>query len=153
MPAAKKTAKRKLAPVPMLNAMETFFCHAYIERGKVREAGEAVGLSEVEADAYMQRATVRRYLENYRSKFQDIMAQAEANRLLRKKITRDTIAEQYLYLATMPPERTKGSVEAQVKALDSLVTLLGLKVDPAKLPEALRNMTDEQLAAYAGTAQ
>lgn len=147
--ATKKGARdrAKVTP-PVLTNTETFFCHSFIEFGTVKAAADRMGISELEGESMLRRPNVRKYLETYQAVFTAKMADAEVSKLMRKGITRETIAEQYMLLSMMPPERTKGSIDGQVEALSNLVDLMGLKFDTKDLPAMLRGMSADQLREY-----
>lgn len=152
MPAAKKkTRKRtpKPAAVPHLSQTETMFAHLLIKGQTPEEAAEWMGLSGIQAAAYAGRASVKKYMEHYRALFAQRMVDAEISVLLAKKITRESLAELLFSLAIMPPERTKGSIDGQIKAVVEATQLLGLKFDPTMLPAHLQGLSDEELRKYA----
>ncbi len=158
--AAKKAAKTrrpraaKAPSIPVLSNTETWFCHRYIELGSVKDAAESLGLSEAEGQGLFSRPQVRKYLDSYQTLFIEKMAEARVATLMRKGINRDSIADRYMLLASMPPERTKGSIDGQVDALRAVTELLGIKFDPAKLPGILAAMTEDELKGYeAGSKQ
>lgn len=147
-PKKKRETKKKPPVVPPVTQTEAAFCHLIIQGKTPEEAAEWLGCTAADAQTWQQRPSVRQYIESYRKVFVEKMAEAEVARLVRKQITRESIAEQFMSLALLPPERTRGSVDGQVRALEAVSTLLGLKFDPKLLPAQLQGLTDEQLEAY-----
>ncbi len=152
---AKRSPAKKAPKVPPITMLETAFAHIIIRdpRKSPAEAAVELGLEAAAGARYLARKPVQEYMSHYRALFAEKMAEREVDTLVKRNITRESIAERYLALADMPPERTKGSIEGQVKALIAAEELLGLKFDPKTLPAALAQMSDEQLRAYAGTPQ
>jgi hypothetical protein len=158
MPGTKPTRKKRkgtTATVPALNPIETAFAHLVIRGKSAPDAAEELGLAREDGPRYYARKAVQQYLAEYRSVFLQQMAAYEARELVKRKITRETVAARYMELADMPPEMTKGSIDGQVEALKAVSELLGMKFDPAKIPGLLSGMTDEQLreAATQGPTQ
>jgi hypothetical protein len=159
MPRAKSSAAtKKSAKTPkkavLLSQVEIAICHELLGGDKTSaQIAGALGLSLQDVTAIRARKHVQTYMAEYQAIFMNKMADAEARKLLKMNITRDTIAERLYLLSLTPPAETKGSIDGQVTALKELSDLLGLKFDANKLPEALRGMSDEQLRNYAGMPQ
>lgn len=149
-PAKPRAARKPKAKVkaPALTLLEANFCHEIIYGKTPAEAAVALGLEASTGAAYMHRAAVNEYLREFRSYFAQLMAEGEAKKMFKRNITRETIAERYMDLASVPPQMTRDSIEGQVKALEALVALLGLKFDMSKLPGLIGAMSDEELKNY-----
>lgn len=144
----KRKAAEKASKVPAISQIEAAFCHLLIQGKTITAAAEELGLAPADGARYNQRKGVQQYMSHYRAIFAEKVAEYEAAALFKRKITRESIAEHFMALATMPPERTKGSIDGQVEALKAVGDLLGLKFDPKALPGLIGTMTDEQLRAY-----
>lgn len=143
MPRKPTKRKQPAAKAPPLTPLESAFSHLLIAGKNHLEAAAELGLSPEDAVRYNAKGKIHTYVGQYRAIFMERMAAREVDILIKRKITRETIAEKLIALADTPPERTRGSIEGQVKALDSAVALLGFKFDPTKLPWG--SMSDEEL--------
>jgi hypothetical protein len=83
---------------------------------------------------------VKLYAIEYRAVFMNVLARRRAASLLKVGVTRSSVQERLMDIAMMDPDRTKGSVDGQVKALTQLANILGMTKD-----DPLKDKTDEEL--------
>jgi hypothetical protein len=91
---------------------------------------------------------VKLYAIRFREDFIKEMVRREVTNSRKKGITPSTVQERLMEIAMMPPADTKGSVDAQVKALQELAGHLGLKKD-----DPLAGKTTEELQAIVDGAK
>lgn len=113
-----------------------------IERDKESAAIE-LKMSLNEVQEIMDSAPVRLYLQKLQAEEIVQMAKVKIRVMRKVKICKGTIEQRLMELANMDPEKTKGSIDGQVKALNTLAARFGYgkDVDPTE------NMTPEELQA------
>lgn len=111
----------------------------------VEAAAKALGWSAKKVRGCISRPAVKLYALEYRDKFLTIMAQKRANTLTRVGCTREAIIGRYMELGLMEPDRTKGTIDGQVKALQAASALAGFTKD-----DPLEGKTDQELEDMVG---
>ena len=114
-----------------------------IERDKESAALE-LKMSMTEVQEIMDSAPVRLYLQKIQAEEIVQMARVKVRSMRALKIGRPEIERRLMELANMDPEKTKGTIDGQVKALNTLATRFGYgnEKDPTQdmTPEELREM-------------
>lgn len=83
--------------------------------------------------ACLRQPHVKLYAIEYRETFMKRLAKKRADSLSRVGVSRASVQERLMQIAMMEPAETRGSVDAQVKALTQLSNILGMtKDDPLK---------------------
>ena len=113
-----------------------------------QEACRRLGMDVKLAKLLPRRPRVRRYMTAYIEEFMKRKAMEEVDNLKTIGISRDMIAQRYLSLAMMPPERTRFTINGQVAALDGLSAILGFKIAARDMDEFFRGKSDEQVQNY-----
>ena len=111
-----------------------------IERDKESAALE-LNMSLTEVQEIMDSAPVRLYLQKIQAEEIVQMARIKVRSMRQLKIGRPEIERRLMELANMDPEKTKGTIDGQVKALNTLATRFGYgnEKDPTE------DMTPEEL--------
>jgi hypothetical protein len=94
-----------------------------------RRAAEAAGLHSDSAAYTKSKPRVRAYMLEHRAAVQQQLVEQDTEELRRFKLSRDQILARLWEIANLDPERTRGSVSAQVKALSMIVAIEGLIPD------------------------
>jgi hypothetical protein len=94
-----------------------------------RQAAEAVGLDPNSAAYIKSKPRVRAYMLEHRAAVQQQLVQQDTEELRRFNVSRDQILARLWEIANLEPERTRGSMSAQVKALSMIVAIEGLIPD------------------------
>jgi hypothetical protein len=89
------------------------------------------------------------YLEKYREKLMMQMVKEEVRRLKRQGYMRDDVLGVLYDIATMPPEKTRGSIAGQVSAAVAMGTIMGLVVSPRDPDSFFKGRTEEEIAHFA----
>ncbi len=152
---AQRRPPRKGAP---LTEKDVLFCHLIMkglpdpkatQLERIEAAGEELGYSKAEASRIYHRKPVQTYLERYRDRLMMQMVKEEVRSLKRQGYMRDDILSVLYDIATMPPEKTRGSITGQVSAAVAMSTIMGL-VDPVRNPDKFfEGRTEEELDCYA----
>lgn len=141
--------KRTFEGVP-LNNIELAFCHAFLaqEKSDPAAAAKGIGLTPHAGTILYKRPHIQQYLSVYNSAFMERMAEKEVGKLFDEGISRDSIARRLWALGSLPPERTKGSINGQVEALGELSTLLGFAIAPRDMDKYFEGKSDEQIRNF-----
>ena len=111
-----------------------------IEKDK-ESAAIQLHMSMDEVNEVMGSAPVRLYLQKLQDQTIKELAKVKVRVMRKVGICRATIESRLMELAMLDPERTKGSVDGQVKALNTLATRFGY----GKESDPTENMTPEEL--------
>ncbi len=133
-----------------ITELEMTFCHLCMSgdggKGMSQEkAAEKLGLPAKDGRVIAQRLQVKAYFEEYRRTFMMEMARQEATQVHKFDVTRANAVALLWKLANTAPERTRGSINGQVDAVDKIGEMLGFKVNPRDFNDALVSLTEEQL--------
>jgi len=101
------------------------------------------------APGTVQTPFVEAYLEKYRAKLMDQMVREEVRILKRSGYTREDVLELLHSLATVPPEKTRGSISGQVAAAEAMGKIMGLVVAPRNPDEFFKGRSEEEIAHFA----
>jgi hypothetical protein len=140
----KKQDQKNLARVEddclALTVIEKACAVICIEKDKESAAIE-LNMSMVEVQEIMDSAPVRLFLKKLQAEEITQMARVKIRTLRKVKICKGTIEQRLMELANMDPEKTKGTIDGQVKALSTLATRFGYggEKDPTE------DMTPEEL--------
>ena len=88
-----------------------------------RQAAEAVGLNPDSAAYTKAKPRVRAYMLEHRAAVQQQLVQQEADGLHRLNLDREQVLARLWEIANLSPERTRGSITGQVKALSMIVAM------------------------------
>ena len=114
-----------------------------IEKDK-ETAAIQLKMSLTEVNEVMDSAPVRLYLQKLQEQTIKELAKVKVRVMRKVGICRATIEQRLMELAMLDPERTKGSVDGQVKALNTLATRFGYgeEKDPTEgmTPEELQKL-------------
>ena len=88
-----------------------------------RQAAEAVGLNPDSAAYTKAKPRVRAYMLEHRAAVQQQLVQQEADGLHRLNLDREQVLAHPWEIANLSPERTRGSITGQVKALSMIVAM------------------------------
>jgi hypothetical protein len=152
---AHRRPPRKEAP---LTEKDVLFCHLIMkglpdpkatQLDRIEAAGVKVGYTKSLASKVYHRKPVQAWLEKYRERLMVEMAREEVRQLRRAGYTRDDVLTILHDLATMPPERTKGSITGQVLAGAEMGKIMGLVVAPRDPDSFFKGRTEEEIAHFA----
>jgi hypothetical protein len=125
-----------------------------IEKDK-ESAAIQLHMSMDEVNEVMGSAPVRLYLQKLQDQTIKELAKVKVRVMRKVGICRATIESRLMELAMLDPERTKGSVDGQVKALNTLATRFGYgaEKDPTAdlTPEELKNLIMRGAKVIEGT--
>jgi|GEM_PF-3862872 len=156
--AAKPPARRAPRKEPPLDEQEVLFCHLVMKGTgeakttnleRIEAAGAKMGWGKAESSRIYHRKPVQAYLEKYRAKLMDQMVREEVRILKRSGYTREDVLELLHSLATVPPEKTRGSISGQVAAAEAMGKIMGLVVAPRNPDEFFKGRSEEEIAHFA----
>jgi hypothetical protein len=146
------TKKARAAPFSggtlPLTEDERVFIHMVIKHG-VQQAASTLNKNAKELGDLMKRRPVQRYLHGYNNEFIKQMARWEVNQITKFPVGRADVISRALALALMPPNETKGDIEGQVKALEMIAEIMGMKFTPRDADHFFKDKTPEQLDDFA----
>jgi hypothetical protein len=154
-PPGKRRAPKKKPP---LTDAEILFCHRMLKGSadlkatqteRIEAAGEAAGYTKVEALRLYHTIPIQKYIEGYRADLRAEMIREEVRTLKRKGYTREDVLAHLDRLATIPPEKTKGSITGQVSAAEAMGKILGLVVAPKNADDLFKGRTEQELEHFA----
>ena len=111
-----------------------------IEKDK-ESAAIQLHMTMQEVGEIMDSASVRLYLQKLQDQTIKELAKAKVRIMRRVGICRGAIENRLMELAMLDPDKTRGSVDGQVKALNTLATRFGY----GKESDPTENMTPEEL--------
>lgn len=148
-----KSAKRSTrGTVTVLTEAEKVCAHLCIKHGNTGGAGQAATVLGVKAEdikRLLKSPRVQRYLQQYNHAFVREMARIELARILKFPVTRDDVIGRLYALALVPPEETKGTIDGQVQAIETISEILGLKFSPRDADTFFKDRTPAELENYA----
>jgi hypothetical protein len=154
----KPAQRRPPRRTPPLTEKDVLFCHLILkglpapkatQLDRIEASGERLGYSKAEASRMYHREPVQLYLEKYRDRMMTQMVREEVRSLRRQGYMRDDVLEVLHEIATMPPERTRGSIAGQVSAATAMGTIMGLVAFPRNPDDLFKGRTEEELAHFA----
>ena len=86
-----------------------------------RQAAEAAGLNPDSAAYTKSKPRVRAYMLEHRAAVQQQLVQQDANQQHRRSLDREQVLDRLWEIANLSPEKTRGSITGQVKALSMIV--------------------------------
>jgi hypothetical protein len=155
---AKPGARRAPRKEPPITDTEIAFCHLVLKgTGKpnatqlerIEIAGAKVGFDKSLASRVYHRKPVQKYIEDYRQRTMLELAREEVRTMRQRGFTREDILALLHDLATIPPEKTKGSITGQVAAVEEMARVMGLQVAPRDPDSFFKGRTEEEIAYYA----
>jgi hypothetical protein len=147
-----KPKKKTRGTVHVLTEDQKVCAHLYIKHGSSAGANKAAEMLGVPADAVktlIKTPAVQRYLQQYNHAFLKEMARFELAKVTRFPVCRDDVIGRLYTLALTPPEETKGTIEGQVKAVETIADILGLKFNPRDADTFFKDRTPQELENYA----
>ena len=127
-----------------------------IERDKESAAIE-LNMSMTEVQEIMDSAPVRLFLQKLQAEEIVQMAKVKIRVMRKVKICKGTIEQRLFELANMDPEKTKGTIDGQVKALSTLATRFGYggEKDPTEdmTPEELQQLVMKKAKFIEGNSK
>ncbi|HEV2709137.1 MAG TPA: hypothetical protein VGU67_02890 [Edaphobacter sp.] len=166
--AAKKAAKKiveKAAPKrraprkePPITETEVLFCHLVMkgignpnatQLERIESAGAKVGFDKTLASRVYHRKPVQAWIASYRDRMMTEMVREEVRVMKRAGFTREDILTLLHDLATIPPEKTKGSIAGQVEAVAEMAKVMGIQVAPRDPDAFFKGRTEAEIACYA----
>jgi hypothetical protein len=94
-----------------------------------RQAAEAAGLNPDSAAYIKSKPSVHAYMLEHRAAVEEKLVQQEADGLHQFKLDREQVLKRLWELANLCPEKTRGSITGQVKAMSMIVAMLNLIPD------------------------
>ena len=88
-----------------------------------RQAAEAAGLNPDSAAYTKSKPHVRAYMLEHRAAVQQQLVQQEANQQHRRSLDREQVLDRLWEIAHLSPEKTRGSITGQVKALSMIIAM------------------------------
>jgi hypothetical protein len=163
---SKKVAKKEVKPAarraprkePPITEMETLFCNLVMkgtgdpnasQLERIEAAGAKVGFSKPMASKVYHRKPVQAWITKYRDRMMTEMVREEVRVLRRAGFTREDILTLLHDLASVPPERTKGSIAGQVAAVAEMAKVMGIQVAPRDPDAFFKGRTEAEIACYA----
>ena len=138
--------------VAVLTEEQKVAAHLYIKHGSKTgppQAAEALGATPEQVKKLLDAPAVKRYIQQYNHAFLREMARYELSKITRFPVSREDVVGRLYALALTPPEETKGSIEGQVKAVETLADVLGLKFNPRDADTFFKDKTPAELENYA----
>jgi hypothetical protein len=158
---ARNSARSKAYYRPAITDLEIEFCLLVLRgSGNVDETDEQriawaarmAGMEESAGRRVWNRKPVREYADNHRRRMAEVLAQMEA-RLHRKSIGKAEILAHLDRLASIDPERTKGTITGQVGAMMQASSILGLNIAPKDPDELFKGRSLDEIKEYARTGK
>ena len=167
MPTKKTTPKKRVKNPPMYAApisdLETEFAlHVLRGTGNVDEslhdriahAARICGMTEDQGKRCFNRKDVKRWMEDHKRREAEVLVQMEVRAIRKKGIGRAELLAHFDRLASMDPERTRGSITGQVAAAVAAATMLGFMTVLKQNPDDLfKGRTAEELKEFARTGR
>lgn len=154
-PAGKPRAPRKEPPI---TSLEMSFV-AYVLNGtgnpndtqleRIEAAGKRVGYDKTMASRIYHRKPVQKYMDSYRERIMTELVRDEVRAMRKAGYSREDILSMLYDLASLPPEKTKGSIMGQVAAIAEMSKVMGLIVSPKNPDDFFKGRTEEELANFA----
>ncbi len=115
----------------LITDQEMTFAHLVLSGNMTdRQAAEAAGLNPESAAYTKAKPRVRAYMAEHRAALHEKLVAEESEGLRKLNIGRDKLLAHLWYLATLPPEVTRGNINGQLKATAMFASFGGL------IPEA-----------------
>ena len=118
----------------LITDQEMAFAHLVLSGNMTdRQAAEAAGLNPESAAYIKAKPRVRAYMAEHRAALHEKLVAEESEGLRKLNIGRDKLLAHLWYLATLPPEVTRGNINGQLKATAMFASFGGLfpEVSPA----------------------
>jgi hypothetical protein len=101
----------------LITDQEMTFAHLVLSGNMTdRQAAEAAGLKPESAAYNKAKPRVRAYMAEHRAALQERLVAEESEGLRKLNVGRDKLLAHLWYLATLPPEVTRGNINGQLKA-------------------------------------
>ncbi len=146
MPAPKRKPGTSLTPI---SDKECVFAHLLIKGDRTdAECAEQAGFARTDARKLRLKPRIQEYIRLYREQFAFMLASRELDAAAAIGIDRNALVQRLWMLANTVPERTRGSIDGQVAAVDKIADMLGYKIQPRNLDDFFKGKSDEQVANY-----
>ena len=111
----------------LITDQEMAFAHLVLSGNMTdRQAAEAAGLNPESAAYTKAKPRVRAYMAEHRAALREKLVAEESEGLRKLNIGRDKLLAHLWYLATLPPEVTRGNINGQLKATAMFASFGGL---------------------------
>jgi hypothetical protein len=111
----------------LITDQEMTFAHLVLSGNMTdRQAAEAAGLNPESAAYIKAKPRVRAYMEGHRAALHEKLVAEESEGLRKLNVGRDKVLAHLWYLATLPPEVTRGNINGQLKATAMFASFGGL---------------------------
>jgi hypothetical protein len=111
----------------LITDQEMAFAHLVLSGNMTdRQAAEAAGLNPESAAYNKAKPRVRAYMAEHRAALHEKLVAEESEGLRKLNIGRDQVLAHLWYLATLPPEVTRGNINGQLKATAMFASFGGL---------------------------
>jgi hypothetical protein len=111
----------------LITDQEMTFAHLVLSGNMTdRQAAEAAGLNPESAAYIKAKPRVRAYMAEHRAALHEKLVAEESEGLRKLNIGRDKLLAHLWYLATLPPEVTRGNINGQLKATAMFASFAGL---------------------------
>jgi hypothetical protein len=111
----------------LITDQEMVFAHLVLSGNMTdRQAAEAAGLNPESAAYTKAKPRVRAYMAEHRAALHEKLVAEESEGLRKLNVGRDKLLAHLWYLATLPPEVTRGNINGQLKATAMFASFGGL---------------------------
>jgi hypothetical protein len=111
----------------LITDQEMVFAHLVLSGNMTdRHAAEAAGLNPESAAYNKAKPRVRAYMAEHRAALHEKLVAEESEGLRQLNVGRDKVLAHLWYLATLPPEVTRGNINGQLKATAMFASFGGL---------------------------
>lgn len=153
-PAIRRAPKKE----PPITDTEIRFCYLVLKGNgdpnasqleRIEFAGVSVGFTKPVAVKVYHRKPVQAWIEKYRAESLRQLVLSDIRVMRRAGFTRDDILTLLHDLATVPPEKTRGSISGQVAAVSEMARVMGIQVQPRDPDAFFKGRTEEEIRNYA----
>jgi hypothetical protein len=119
----------------LITDQEMTFAHLVLSGTMTdRQAAEAAGLKPESAAYIKAKPRVRAYMAEHRAALHEKLLAEESEGLRKLNVGRDQVLAHLWYLATLPPEVTRGNINGQLKATAMFASFGGLFPESSAQP-------------------
>lgn len=116
---------------------------------RIEHAAGPAGMTREEGRRAFERKPVQAYMTKYREQMLALTIREDMRVLKRKKYTKDDVLDILHDLATMDPDRTKGTITGQVAAAQEMSRVLNLVAQVRNPDELFKDRSVEELDTFA----
>jgi hypothetical protein len=119
----------------LITDQEMTFAHLVLSGTMTdRQAAETAGLNPESAAYNKAKPRVRAYMEEHRAALHEKLVAEESEGLRKLNVGRDQVLAHLWYLATLPPDVTRGNINGQLKATAMFASFGGLFPESSEKP-------------------